>query len=77
MKQCNMCGKKFNTYDHQLDFGFNHYVSYGSRFDGDDIIADFCCDCHDKIVVLISRLCLHPFVADDDSADGTAVKIHS
>lgn len=64
MTSCNMCGKLFNTYDKQLDFGFSHYASYGSGYDGSEIQADFCCACHDKVLNVINKMCVHKFLTE-------------
>ena len=30
---CNMCGKPFDMWDDQENFGFDYYVGYGSKHD--------------------------------------------
>ena len=47
---CNFCGKEFDVWDHQEKFGLNHYVGYGSKFDGEHIVVDMCCDCFDELM---------------------------
>ena len=49
-KMCNMCGKKFDDFDAQEEFGFHYYFGYGSKYDLEQIDADFCCKCFDKIL---------------------------
>ena len=49
-KICNMCGKKFDVFDAQEEFGFHYFVGYGSKYDLERIDADFCCQCFDKII---------------------------
>lgn len=49
-KLCNMCGKKFDDFDAQEEFGFHYFVGYGSKYDLERIDADFCCECFDKII---------------------------
>lgn len=57
--KCDLCGKFFNEWDNQEEFGL-HYnnVGYGSQFDGFNIDIDMCCDCFDKMMVdyLIPKL---------------------
>lgn len=47
---CNMCGKDFDMWDTQENFGFHHHVGYGSEFDGEVINLDLCCECFDKLM---------------------------
>lgn len=50
-KICNMCGKEFDMWDEQESFGiYNYNVGYGSKYDGDIIRLDLCCECADKII---------------------------
>lgn len=48
-KICNMCGKEFDFWDEQGDFGFSYDVGYGSNYDGEHLEAHFCCACFDRI----------------------------
>lgn len=48
---CNVCGKEFDLYDRQEDFGIHTgTIGYGSKYDGDSINLDMCCDCFDKLM---------------------------
>lgn len=47
---CNMCGKDFDEWDTQENFGFQHHVGYGSEFDGSNIRMDLCCKCFDRLM---------------------------
>lgn len=47
---CNMCGKDFDEFDIQNNFGIHKKVLYGSSFDGGVINLDLCCDCFDKLM---------------------------
>lgn len=47
---CDMCGKEFDTWDHQEKFGFAYSIGYGSKHDGDHVSCDLCCDCFDKLL---------------------------
>lgn len=46
---CNVCGKAFDTWDKQENFGIHTQVGYGSRFDLSTIDLDLCCECFDKV----------------------------
>ena len=48
---CNMCGKDFDMWDEQEEFGFHHHVGYGSRFDEAHIDVDLCCECFDNLMM--------------------------
>ena len=48
--KCNFCGKEFDMWDKQENFGFNYMVGYGSRFDETELKLDLCCDCFDKMM---------------------------
>lgn len=47
---CNMCGKQMDILDIQENFSVNGRLGYGSRYDGDEIEFDLCCDCMDKLI---------------------------
>jgi len=49
-KLCNRCGKEFDVWDDQEDFGIDHYFGYGSKHDMEHINAHFCCKCFDDIL---------------------------
>lgn len=59
---CNMCNQPFDIFDAQEDFGFQYYVGYGSRHDGNYIEAHFCCECFDKIFNVLNALCMNPIL---------------
>ena len=67
MIRCNMCGKDFNTYDEQEGFGFDYAIGYGSHFDGDNIRADFCCECFDSILLDLNSKCKVRFLPSFES----------
>ena len=70
---CNMCGETFDTYDDQNGFGFHHQARYGSKFDGEQFDADFCCECHDKIIELINKRCKFNIIRSDDGGCGALI----
>ena len=45
------CGKDFNEFDKQEEFGFHYpHIGYGSKDDGASTNIDLCCDCFDKMM---------------------------
>ena len=56
MKQCTMCGKKFNMWDEQENFCFEHRLGYGSKNDGDIVCLKLCCGCFDRVVDILSMM---------------------
>lgn len=60
---CNLCGKEFDILDEQEDFGIHTRAGYGSKFDGDDVELDLCCECFDKLMdKLIPECKINPIV---------------
>lgn len=57
MKICNMCKKEFDYWDLNEAFAFDHHAGYGSKFDGERIHIDFCCECFDKVMEVIVPMC--------------------
>ena len=39
---CNKCGKK--------NFSVYRRLGYGTKYDGDDLELDLCCDCMEKLI---------------------------
>lgn len=48
-----------NEFDVQEGFSFNQVLGYGSKYDGETIEYDLCCDCFD---VLIEESKISPIV---------------
>ena len=48
-----MCGKEFDMWDCQENHYIHYDFGYGSKYDEDELEADLCCDCHDKVVDFI------------------------
>lgn len=48
--KCNMCGKAMDEYD--LNNGSTIYqrLCYGSKYDGENIAIDLCCNCIDALI---------------------------
>lgn len=55
--KCNICGKEFDIFDDQLEFGFHKIVGYGSIHDCEEFNLDICCDCFDKIMKILIPNC--------------------
>lgn len=49
-KYCNCCGKEYDYWDYNEDISIHRYVGYGSKYDGDEILINICCECFDKLV---------------------------
>lgn len=47
---CNKCGKEFDMWDEQEDFSIHRQAGYGSKYDGQNIELDLCCECMDKLI---------------------------
>jgi hypothetical protein len=47
---CNKCGKRMNEYDIQERLSVYQNLGYGSKFDGERVEIDLCCDCFDTII---------------------------
>lgn len=47
---CNMCGKELDMWDEQEGFSIYRACGFGTKFDGDSIQLDLCCDCMEKLV---------------------------
>ena len=63
MKRCTMCGKKFDMWDEQENFCFEHRLGYGSKNDGDVVRLKLCCGCFDRIVDIISPMSKEKIIA--------------
>lgn len=47
---CNKCGKKFDIWDAQERFAIYRRLGYGTKYDGNNLELDLCCDCMEKLV---------------------------
>lgn len=47
---CNVCGKGFDDFDKINGFSISGSIGYGSKYDGDYISLDMCCECMDKLI---------------------------
>ena len=56
---CTMCGKKFDFWDTQENFCFDHHIGYGSKYDMQRVQIKLCCDCFDKVMDWVIPQCKH------------------
>lgn len=47
---CNKCGKKFDIWDTQENFSIYTRLGYGTKYDGDNLELDLCCECMEKLI---------------------------
>lgn len=47
---CNLCGKKFDEWDKQEAFSIHRRCGYGTKYDGETIQMDICCECMNKLI---------------------------
>ena len=50
VKNCNMCGKKFDMWDEEENFCFHHRFGYGSKYDCYQLDLKLCCKCFDSLM---------------------------
>lgn len=61
VKECNMCGKKFDMWDEEESFCFRHCFEYGSKYDCYQLNLKLCCKCFDSLMgELIPRFQTNP-----------------
>ncbi len=49
-RKCNICGEEFDVFDSHENFSINKYLGYGTKYDGDYLNLNICCDCMNKII---------------------------
>ena len=49
--------EEFDMWDEQEDLGLHTRFGYGTKFDGDSIDLDICCDCFDKLMDKFIPMC--------------------
>lgn len=47
---CNMCGKELDFWDRQEGFSIHTHCGYGTKYDGEYIELDLCCECMENLV---------------------------
>lgn len=55
--RCNICGKEFNDFDEDFEFGVHWRIGYGSQHDGDKVDLDLCPECFDKFIHKLRKKC--------------------
>lgn len=45
-----MCGRDFDTWDKQEDFSIHKRCGYGTKYDGETLNLDICCDCMERLI---------------------------
>ena len=64
---CNVCGKELEMHDRVQNFGMHERFGYGSKFDGDSIDLDICCDCFEKLMDKLIPICkINPIVPEEE-----------
>lgn len=60
---CNLCGKTFDFLDEQENFSIYTRIGYGSKYDGEQLKLDLCCECMDNVI----GLCVISPVSEHDA----------
>lgn len=60
---CNLCGKNFDFWDEQGNFSIYTCIGYGSKYDGEQLKLDLCCECMDNLI----DLCVISPVSEHDA----------
>lgn len=47
---CNKCGKRLDIFDIQEEFCIESRLGYGTKYDGDYLRLDLCCDCMEELI---------------------------
>lgn len=47
---CNKCGKRFDIWDTQENFSISAHMGYGTKYDGDHLELNLCCECMEKLI---------------------------
>jgi len=47
---CNKCGKRFDIFDEQENFSIYKRLGYGTKYDGDILEINLCCDCMEELI---------------------------
>lgn len=51
---CNKCGKHMDDFDINMGFSFEKDMGYGSKYDGEKIKLNLCCECVDNIIDILA-----------------------
>lgn len=47
---CNLCGKEFDIWDKKEGFVIHKRCGYGTKYDGETLNLDICCDCMERLI---------------------------
>lgn len=47
---CNLCGKEMDIWDKKEEFSIHRRCGYGTKYDGETIELDICCDCMERLI---------------------------
>lgn len=47
---CNLCGKEMDRWDRQEGFSIHRRCGYGTKYDGETLELDICCDCMERLI---------------------------
>lgn len=61
-RKCTMCDKIFDIWDEQEDLCFEKKMGYGTRYDGEIIRFNLCCECFENVVNMLAPLCKNNFI---------------
>jgi hypothetical protein len=61
---CNKCGKELDMWDMQEGFRMYRRFGYGTKYDGDTVDLNLCCDCIEK---LIDSCLVSPIITENGS----------
>ena len=50
LNYCNNCGKELDFWDKQENFIIEKKLGYGTKYDGNKLKLQFCCECIDSII---------------------------
>jgi hypothetical protein len=65
---CNQCGRVFDIWDTQANFSIRGQLGYGTKYDGERLELDLCCDCMERLI----GTCVIPPVSGGVVHGGTA-----
>ena len=64
---CNMCGKKFDYWDFEENFRFDHRFGFGSKYDFYHLELNLCCECTGKVLDWLLPQCkINPMTEDPE-----------
>lgn len=49
-RHCNMCGRELDIWDEQEGFSIHKKLGYGTKYDGEILELNLCCECMNRII---------------------------